>query len=601
MSKKYPGFLPISREEMLEEGINQFDYIIVTGDAYVDHPSFGTAIISRLVESLGYTIGVIAQPDWKTAADFTRFGRPKYAFLVNSGNIDSMVAHYTVARNRRKDDAYSPGKQAGKRPDRALIVYCNKIREVYKDVPIVIGGLEASLRRFAHYDYWQNDVRRSILEDTSADLLSYGMGERSMTEIVTRLAAGETPETLTDIPGTCYLSHTLPENAVICPSFEEVRKDKIAYANATKIQYDEQDPAQGRILAQGHSKRWLIQNPPAAALERDELDRVYDYPYTRRYHPIYESQGGVPAILEVENSIIQNRGCFGGCNFCAITFHQGRKVTSRSKDSIVREAKRITQSPGFKGYINDVGGPTANFRTASCSKTSMCKDRKCLAPVPCKALKVSHQEYSDILKTLRNLPKVKKVFVRSGIRYDYLMLDKDDSFFRDLVQHHISGQLKVAPEHCSDRVLKYMGKPPFKAYQAFYDKYHALNKEYGKKQFLVPYLMSSHPGCTLKDAIELALYLKKINYHPEQVQDFYPTPGTVSTCMFYTGLDPFTMQPVYVPRTAKEKAYQRALLQYHQPQNRALVREALLKAGRPDLIRVLMPTIRPKNKNSKSH
>ncbi|MBQ5821441.1 MAG: YgiQ family radical SAM protein, partial [Clostridia bacterium] len=519
--------------------------------------------------------------------DFERFGAPKYAFLVNSGNIDSMVAHYTVARNRRNDDAYSPGKKAGLRPDRALIVYCNKIREVYKEVPIVIGGLEASLRRFAHYDYWQNAVRRSILEDTSANLLSYGMGERSMTEICTRLAAGEEISTITDVAGTCYISHDLPENAVICPSFEDVRKDKEAYARATKIQYEEQDPHTGHVLAQGHSKRWLIQNPPAAPLEREGLDKVYDYPYTRKYHPIYESMGGVPAILEVENSIIQNRGCFGGCNFCAITFHQGRAVTSRSKDSIVREAKQITESPNFKGYIHDVGGPTANFRFASCGKKSMCKDRKCLAPEPCKALKVSHEEYLDILRTLRKLPKVKKVFVRSGIRYDYLMLDKDDTFFRDLVQHHISGQLKVAPEHCSDRVLKHMGKPPFRYYKAFTDKYHALNKEYGKNQYLVPYLMSSHPGCTLKDAIELALYLKKINYHPEQVQDFYPTPGTVSTCMFYTGLDPFTMQPVYVPRTSKEKAYQRALLQYHMPQNRALVREALIKAGRQDLIRIL--------------
>ncbi len=587
MSKKYPGFLPISREEMIDEGIEQFDYILVTGDAYVDHPSFGTAIISRLVEALGYTVGIISQPQWKTTEDFTRFGRPKFGFLVNSGNIDSMVAHYTVARNRRKDDAYSPGKQAGLRPDRALIVYCNKIREVYKDIPIVIGGLEASLRRFAHYDYWQNEVRRSILEDTSANVLSFGMGERSMSEIVNRLASGEPVSQLTDIPGTCYIAHELPDGAVVCPSFEEVRKDKFAYARATKIQYEEQDPHTGHILAQGHSKRWLIQNPPAAPLERDGLDQVYDLPYTRTYHPIYESMGGVPAILEVENSIIQNRGCFGGCNFCAITFHQGRAVTSRSKESIVKEAVKITESPNFKGYIHDVGGPTANFRFASCNKKSMCKDRKCLAPEPCKALRVSHEEYLDLLRTLRKLPKVKKVFVRSGIRYDYLMLDKDDSFFRELVQHHISGQLKVAPEHCSDRVLKHMGKPPFRYYKAFTDKYHQLNKEYKKNQFLVPYLMSSHPGCTLKDAIELALYLKKINYHPEQVQDFYPTPGTISTCMFYTGLDPFTMQPVFVPRTNKDKAYQRALLQYHMPQNRALVREALIKAGRQDLIRVL--------------
>ncbi len=587
MSKHYPGFLPVTREEMDEEGIEQFDFIIVTGDAYVDHPSFGTAIISRVVESLGFSVGIIAQPNWKTTEDFRRFGAPKYAFLVNSGNIDSMVAHYTVAKNRRSEDFYSPGKKSGLRPDRALIVYCNKIREAFRNVSVIVGGLEASLRRFAHYDYWQNAVRKSVLEDCGANLLIYGMGEHPITQIVTRMGQGESVQALTDIPGTCYIARNIPAGALVCPSYEEVRKDKVAYANATRIQYNEQDPYVGKILAQGHSQRYLIQNPPSLPLEQEELDQVYALPFTRAYHPIYEKEGGVPAILEVENSIIQNRGCFGGCNFCAITFHQGRKVTARSKESILKEAKQITQSPNFKGYINDVGGPTANFRVSSCQKKSMCREKRCLVPAPCKNLNVTHSEYAQILRELRELPGVKKVFIRSGIRFDYLMLDQKGKFFEELVKYYISGQLKVAPEHCSDRVLQYMGKPPFRSYEAFYNKFYALNKKLGLKQFLVPYLMSSHPGCTLKDAIALALYLKKINYHPEQVQDFYPTPGTVSTCMFYTGLNPFTMETVYVPRTAKEKAYQRALLQYTKPQNRVLVREALLKAGRPDLIRVL--------------
>lgn len=582
-------FLPVSREDMEKRGISEFDFVYVSGDAYVDHPSFGAAIICRLIESMGYTIGIIPQPDWRSTADFMRLGKPKYGFMVSSGNIDSMVNHYTVAKNRRSDDLYSPGGKSGFRPDRAVIVYCNRIREAYGKIPIVIGGIEASLRRFAHYDYWQNEVRRSILFDSGADILSYGMGEHQTREIVLRLASGEGVETMTDIAGTCVVVSEKDENGVECPSFEKVKKDKRAYAVATKIQFDEQDAYEGKTLYQKHSLKYLKQNPPAEPLERRELDEVYDLPFTRRYHPMYEKDGGIPAILEVEQSIAHNRGCFGGCNFCAITFHQGRYVTSRSKDSVVKEAKKITESPNFKGYIHDVGGPTANFRYSSCGKKSMCKNKKCLAPTPCPAMKVDHSEYTDVLKTLRGLPKVKKVFVRSGIRFDYLILDKNDEFFNELVKHHISGQLKVAPEHCSDNVLAHMGKPPFKVYQKFYDKFYRLNKKFDMKQYLVPYLMSSHPGSTLNDAIELALYLRKINYHPEQVQDFYPTPGTLSTAMFYTGLDPMTLKPVYVPKSSKEKAMQRALLQYTKPQNEQLVREALTLAGRKDLIQLFIP------------
>lgn len=586
------SFLPVSKEDMEARGIDELDFVYVTGDAYVDHPSFGAAIICRLIESLGYTIGIIPQPDWHTTADFCRLGRPRYGFMVSSGNIDSMVNNYTVAKNRRSEDSYSPGGKNGKRPDRAVIVYCNRIREAYGKIPIVIGGLEASLRRFAHYDYWQNEVRRSILFDSGADILSYGMGEHQTAEIVTRLASGEDVSTMTDIAGTCVIVSEKPEDGEECPSFEKVKKDKRAYADATRIQFNAQDPYTSKPLYQKHSLKYLKQNPPAEPLDRRELDEVYDLPFTRRYHPMYEKDGGVPAILEVGQSIAHNRGCFGGCNFCAITFHQGRYVTSRSKESVVKEAKKITESPGFKGYIHDVGGPTANFRQSSCGKKSMCKNRKCLAPTPCPALKVDHSEYTDLLRTLRNLPKVKKVFVRSGIRFDYLILDKNDEFFNELVKYHISGQLKVAPEHCSDRVLKYMGKPPFRVYEKFYDKFYRINKQLDMKQYLVPYLMSSHPGSTLDDAIALALYLRKINYHPEQVQDFYPTPGTLSTAMFYTELDPMTMEPVYVPKTAKEKAMQRALLQYTNPKNEPLVREALTLAGRKDLIPIF---IRRKN------
>jgi len=586
-------FLPISAEDMKERGIEQLDFIYVTGDAYVDHPSFGAAIITRVIESCGFTVGIIPQPNWKDTADFMKLGRPRYAFMVSSGNIDSMVNNYTVAKNKREHDLYSPKGEAGHRPDRAVIVYCNRIREAYGRIPIIIGGLEASLRRFAHYDYWQNEVRRSIIFDSDADLISYGMGEHQTKEIVTRLGSGEDISTITDVAGTCYISETVPAGAVECPSYEKVKKDKIAYANAVRMQFDEQDAYGGKTVVQRHSLKYLVQNPPSPALEREELDKVYDLPFTRTYHPIYEPLGGIPAIKEVENSIIHNRGCFGGCNFCAIAMHQGRRVTSRSKESVIKEAKRITESSSFKGYINDVGGPTANFRSPSCGKKSMCKNNKhCLAPEPCPNMKVSHAEYAEMLRELRELPKVKKVFIRSGIRFDYLMLDKKGSFFEELVKYHVSGQLKVAPEHCSDRVLGYMGKPPFKYYQKFYDKFFELNKKHGLKQFLVPYLMSSHPGCTLEDSIKLALYLKKINYHPEQVQDFYPTPGTISTAMFWTGLDPFTMKEVYVPRSAKEKAMQRALMQCNLPQNRALCEEALRMAGHPELIRVLLPNRR---------
>ena len=580
-------FLPVCREDMEKRGIDRLDFIIVTGDAYVDHPSFGTAIISRVIEAEGYTVGIISQPDWKDPEDFKRLGEPKYAFLVNSGNIDSMVAHYTVAKKPRSQDAYTPGGVAGKRPDRAVIVYCNKIREIYGSIPIVIGGLEASLRRFAHYDYWQNEVRRSILVDSSANILSYGMGERSMREICRRLASGEPVEHIDNIPGTCVMVQKAPENAVVCPSFEEVRKSKEKFSDATKIQYDEQDPYTGKTVVQGHSLRFVKQNPPAKPLTREEMDAVYALPYTRTYHPMYEPLGGVPGLEEVENSITHNRGCFGGCNFCSIVFHQGTTITSRSKESIVNEAKIISKGKNFKGYIHDIGGPTANFRYNACSKKSTCKHRKCLAPDPCPNLKADHSEYLDILRAVRSLPGIKKVFVRSGIRYDYLMLDKKDDFFNELVKYHISGQLKVAPEHSSDATLEKMGKPYFKYYKAFYDKYFRINKKHNMNQFLVPYLMSSHPGCTLNDAIGLALYIKRIGYQPEQVQDFYPTPGTVSTSMYYTGLDPFTKKPVYVAKNAKDKAYQRALLQFKNPKNRPLVIEALTKAGRRDLIKIL--------------
>lgn len=581
-------FLPISREDMQARGWDQVDFVYVTGDAYVDHPSFGAAIITRVLEAGGYKVAVLSQPHTDSQTDFQRFGRPRLGFFVSSGNIDSMVAHYSVAKKRRNTDAYSPGGKIGKRPDRAVIVYCKMIREAFGDIPIVIGGLEASLRRFAHYDYWDNKIRPSILFDSGADLISYGMGEKQTLEIANRLNAGESIHTLHDILGTCYaVSVEETPFCTECPSYENVVKSKREYAISCRIEQDEQDHIRGKILRQRHGKMMLVQNPPMPPLTRAELDEVYALPYTRQYHPIYEKDGGVPGIEEVKFSITHNRGCFGACNFCSLAFHQGRYVTSRSKESILEEAKRITQMPDFKGYIHDIGGPTANFRYPSCAKqekAGLCKGKKCLAPTSCPALQANQSEYLDILRAVRELPKVKKVFIRSGIRYDYMLEDSSDAFFKELVAHHISGQLKVAPEHCSAAVLDKMGKPHIEAYIRFSKKYFDYTKKIGKEQYLVPYLMSSHPGATLQDAVELALFIKKEHLHPEQVQDFYPTPGTIATAMFYTELDPYTLKPVYVAKNPHDKAMQRALMQYFNPKNHALVEEALKRAGRTDLI-----------------
>ncbi len=585
-------FLPITKQEMTALGWEQPDFVIVTGDAYVDHPSFGTAIISRVLEHNGYKVAIIPQPT--NDNDYMRFGAPRLAFLVNSGNIDSMVAHYTAAKKKRSDDAYTPGGKAGKRPDRAVIVYSKTLRRIFGSIPVLIGGIEASLRRFAHYDYWDDTVRPSILIDSTADLLMYGMGEKHIVEIANRLNNGEEISSLTDIKGTCYCVSTkdyTPVSAKECPSFENVsektEKGYIAYAKATKIQQTEHDAVRGRLVIQRHGSKIVVQNPPMPPLTQEEMDEVYSLPFMRNYHPSYEALGGVPGIEEVKFSIIHNRGCFGACNFCALAYHQGRMISCRSHNSVIEEAKKITEMPDFKGYIHDVGGPTANFRAPSCKgqlKNGLCADKKCLAPSVCPAIDADHSDYLALLRKLRKLPKIKKVFIRSGIRFDYLIADKDEEFFAELVEHHVSGQLKVAPEHCSDNVLKYMGKPPVATYNKFKKRFYELSEKAGKKQFLVPYLMSSHPGSTINDAIELALFLKKEGLHPEQVQDFYPTPGTVSTCMFYTSLDPLTMQEVYVPRTPKEKAEQRALLQYYKPENKALVISALKKAKRFDLI-----------------
>lgn len=584
------SFLPVTKEEMKQRGWDAPDFVYVSGDAYVDHPSFGAAIITRVLEAAGFRVAMLSQPDWHSTRDFMRFGRPRLGFLVSSGNIDSMVAHYTAAKKKRSEDAYTPGGKAGKRPDRAVIVYCRQIREAYgPDMPLIIGGLEASLRRFAHYDYWDDAVRPSILFDSGADLLIYGMGEHQIVEIAGRLDKGEPISSLTDIRGTCYAVdvHETPLYGKECPSYENVLKSKREYAVSCRIQQDEQDHIRGKLLKQRHGNRMLVQNPPMVPLSQQELDRVYALPYMRTYHPSYEPLGGVPGLAEVEFSITHNRGCFGACNFCSLAFHQGRYVTTRSKQSILAEAEKLTKQPHFKGYIHDIGGPTANFRRPSCDlqeKNGLCKGKKCLAPKPCPQLKADQSEYLDILRTVRSLDGIKKVFIRSGIRYDYLLEDKDDSFFRELVEHHVSGQLKVAPEHCSAAVLDKMGKPHIEAYLRFAKRYFEYTKQIGKEQYLVPYLMSSHPGSTLKDAVELALFLKWEKLRPEQVQDFYPTPGTVSTCMFYTGLDPYTMEELYVARTPKEKALQRALLQYFNPKNRTLVEEALRRAGRADLI-----------------
>lgn len=582
------AFLPLTLSEMAARDWQQADFICITGDAYVDHPSFGIAIISRLLESLGYRVALISQP--RQDADYTRFGAPRLGFFVTSGNIDSMVSHYTAAKRRRSDDPYTAGGRASRRPDRAVIVYSRALKRLFPAIPVMIGGLEASFRRFAHYDYWDDAVRPSILIDSGADLLSYGMGEHQTREIAVRLAAGEPVGALSDIRGTCVRADgaTLPKNSVSCASHIKVSEDKAAFAKAYRIQADEQDAVTGRAVVQKHGDNlYVVQNPPMPPLTRAELDEVFALPFERMYHPSYEQQGGVKAIEEVEFSIMHNRGCFGGCNFCSIAFHQGRSVTSRSKASVVAEAKAMTANPRFKGYIHDVGGATANFRGPSCSKQltkGVCRHRLCLAPTPCPNLDVDHSDYLDILREIRALPRVKKVFVRSGLRFDYINQDPDERFLRELVQHHVSGQLKVAPEHCSAAVLDKMGKPHIASYERFAKRFYKLTAEAGKKQYLVPYLMSSHPGSGLRDAVELALFLKKHNLRPEQVQDFYPTPGTASTCMFHTGLDPETMKSVYVPRTTEEKAMQRALLQYFDPHKRELVARALVKAGRRDLI-----------------
>ncbi len=584
------AFLPLNRAEMDARGWDRPDFVYVSGDAYVDHPSFGTAIISRVLEDAGFRVAILAQPDFRSCDAFREFGKPRLGFLVSAGNIDSMVAHYTAAKRRRSFDYYSPGGKMGMRPDRALIVYSNRIREAYGDIPIILGGLEASLRRFAHYDYWDDKVRRSVLVDSRADILTYGMGEKILVRIAKLLDKGVPVRKIHDVRGTVYLTSpqdTLHFEVAATFDYNELKTNKNKYAEAFGIQYKNQDAINGRAICEIYDNKMLVQNPPMQPLEREELDHVYSLPYTRNYHPSYEPMGGIPGIEEVKFSLTHNRGCFGGCNFCALAFHQGRTVRSRSVESVVEEAKKITALPDFKGYIHDVGGPTANFREPACEHQlthGVCSNRKCLAPTPCKNLRVDHAEYLRLIEAVEALPKVKKVFIRSGIRFDYLLLDHDESFFYKLVRDNVSGQLKVAPEHCSDAVLSCMGKPDFSVYERFRKRFFELTKKAGKEQYLVPYLMSSHPGSTLSDAIELALYLKRNGYAPEQVQDFYPTPGTASTVMYYTGINPLTMKRVYVATDYHEKQLQRALLQYNRPQNADLVREALTLAGRTDLI-----------------
>lgn len=576
-------FLPISKEDMKKRSWSEVDFVYVSGDAYVDHPSFGPSIITRVLEDCGYKVAFLSQP--QCDEDFMMFGRPRLGFFVSAGNIDSMVAHYTVAKKKRSHDEYTAGGKAGRRPDRAVTVYSKTIRKLYGDIPIIIGGLEASLRRFAHYDYWKDKIMPSVLVDSGADLISYGMGEKQTAMIAKRLDDGIPVKDITDIRGTCYLVDVkdTPYGGCEVPSFENVCENKKEYAKSCRIEQDEQDHIRGRVIKQRHGSKMLVQNPPMEPLTTEELDRVYDLPYERTYHPSYKALGGVPGLSEVEFSITQNRGCFGACNFCSISFHQGRYVTSRSKESIIKEAKLLTTLPNFKGYIHDVGGPTADFRRPSCDKQKeegLCKGKKCLAPKPCPALVADHSEYLDILRSLRALPGVKKVFIRSGLRFDYIMCDKDKDFFHDIIRYHISGQLKVAPEHCAPDTLDMMGKPHIEVYEKFAREFYEYTKSIGKKQYLIPYLMSSHPGCTLDDAVTLAVFLKKNNLHPEQVQDFYPTPGTISTCMFYTGLDPYTMKEVYVAKSAHDKALQRALLQYYDPKNRTLIEEALKRTHR---------------------
>ena len=584
-------FLPINKKDVKARGWEQCDFVYVIGDAYVDHPSFGHAIISRVLEHAGYRVGIIAQPDWKNPASIDVLGRPRLGFLVMGGNMDSMVNHYSVFKHHRKFDAYTPGGATGRRPDYATVVYCNLIRQTYKDVPIIIGGMEASLRRLAHYDYWSDRMKRSILLDSQADLLLYGMGERSIVEVADALNAGLSVRDLTFLAGTVYRSKTTEQvvDGITLPDWRTVKEDKAAYARSFYTQYLNTDPFTAKPLIEPYEREFVIQNPPQPPLTEEEMDQTYDLPYENTYHPSYEKAGGVPAIKEIKFSLTSNRGCFGGCSFCAITFHQGRIIQTRSHESILREAERMTKDPDFKGYIHDVGGPTANFRLPACEKQlskGVCAGKQCLFPRPCRNLRADHTDYVSLLHKLRALPGVKKVFIRSGIRFDYLLADKDDTFFRELVKHHVSGQLRVAPEHVSDHVLDLMGKPRNAVYERFVDKYQKLCKQMGLDQYVVPYLMSSHPGSRLEDAIALAEHVRDMGYMPEQVQDFYPTPSTISTVMYYTGLDPRTMQPVYVAKDPHEKAMQRALIQYRDPKNYALVHEALTRCHREDLIGV---------------
>ena len=597
-------FLPVSREDMQKRGWNEVDFTYITGDAYVDHPSFGPAIISRVLEAAGYRVGIIAQPDWKDEKSIDVFGEPRLGFLVSAGNMDSMVNHYSVSKKRRSKDFFTPGGVMGKRPDHATVVYGNLIRKTYKDKPVIIGGIEASLRRMAHYDYWDDALKRSVLLDSQADILSFGMGEKSMVEIADALNSGIPVKDITFINGTVYKAKSLDSiygEYTVLPSYSELKADKLNYAKSFYIQYTNTDPFSGKILAEPYDDVYVVQNPMSKPLSQEEMDSIYALPFMRTYHPMYEAQGGIDAIKEVKFSLISNRGCFGGCSFCALTFHQGRIIQTRSHESIIKEAELLIQDPEFKGYIHDVVGPTANFRKTSCEKQlkyGVCPNKQCLFPKPCANLTVDHTDYLELLRKLRALPEVKKVFIRSGIRFDYIMADKDDTFFREMCKYHISGQLKVAPEHVADEVLSKMGKPENSVYRAFCKKYAQINKALGKPQFLVPYLMSSHPGSTLKEAVALAEYLRDTGCNPEQVQDFYPTPSTISTCMYYTGVDPRTMQPVYVAHDPHEKAMQRALIQYKNPKNYELVHEALVKAHRTDLIGFDKKClIHPRNRN----
>ena len=602
--EKNRGFLPMSKNEMCAQGITQCDFILVTGDAYVDHPSFGAAIIGRVLESRGFSVGIIAQPNWQENDDFKQLGAPRLGFLVTAGNLDSMVNHFTVNKNRRREDVYAPGGQAGLRPDRATIVYCGKIREIFGDIPLIIGGIEASLRRFAHYDYWQEKVRRSILFDSRADLLVYGMGELAMIEIAAGLKAGIPVDQLTDIKGTAIISREVEmAEGVILPSSEEVMADPLAYARAMALIYQSNNAYDPRVYLQPSGNRYLRQNPPQEPLSQAEFDGLYDLPFTYRWHPAYDQVGGVPGLTEVKFSITANRGCYGNCTFCALAIHQGKYVQMRSRDSIVREAGRMAKDPDFKGYIHDIGGPTANFSHRACKKQETrgyCPDRECLAPEPCKNIDASHQPYLETLRAVRKLPGIKKVFIRSGIRYDYLALDKDKAFLRELVEHHISGQLRVAPEHISDEVLAHMGKPAFKVYESFARNFKQIDEQLGKNQFVLPYFITGHPGCSLQDAVKLAEYIRDMGFFPEQVQDFYPTPGSVATAMYHTGVNPLTMEVVVVPK-GREKNMQRALVQYHKRENYLLVHEALTKAYREDLIGTGKKALIPAKVKSSDH